>query len=341
MSRKVELPLGTPFYTTYHFQGLSGAVSPHTQNVRNWYLNESVQLNCNKIFLYGFSSPHLTIDRSSWTWYPHFDKYIYPTRFLDDNTVLRLICQLLDHGYYVNFDGVDDYYLEGKTWYHERHFCHDGLIYGYDEAAGTFDVFAYDQNWLYTCFQIRWDSFLAGRASMTEQGLYGTVCGVKPKDVCVEVDPQKIDCNLQSYLASAEDGVRSDGPGEVSGVVVHQYVMRYLDRLYQGAIPYDKMDWRVFHVIWEHKRFMLERIRKAEAIALPGNAEFGDRYLSVVRMAEQMKGMYAVHHRKRRDFVLPGIKDLLVRVDSAEKEILQAFLLALEKTKIIRGGNEE
>lgn len=84
LPRCLELPLGKPFYSTYHFQGITGAISLSNPSLRNWYLNESVSLCCERVFLYGFSSPHLNIVNSSWLDTPHIDKIIYPTRFLNE-----------------------------------------------------------------------------------------------------------------------------------------------------------------------------------------------------------------------------------------------------------------
>ena len=39
---------------------------------------------------------------------------------------------------------------------------------------------------------------------------------------------------------------------------------KYIDKLYDGSIPYDRMDRRVFRLIWEHKKIMLERIEAME-----------------------------------------------------------------------------
>ena len=159
---KTILPLGEPFYSTYHFQGIIGAVSLSNPSIRNWYLSNSVSLTCERVFLYGFSSPHLNIVNSSWLDTPCFDKYIHPTRFIE-NHIHELIRTMLDSGYYVNFDGMDDYYLNGKSWYGKRHFCHDGLIYGYDLEKGTYHVYAYDSQWVYRGFEVPRESFERGR----------------------------------------------------------------------------------------------------------------------------------------------------------------------------------
>ncbi len=63
---------------------------------------------------------------------PCLEKICYPVRFLNGH-LHSLIHNLVDAGYFVYFFGVDDYYVPGKSWYRERHFDHDGMIFGYDQ----------------------------------------------------------------------------------------------------------------------------------------------------------------------------------------------------------------
>ncbi len=326
--KKAELELGKPFFTTYHFQGLSGAVSPHTSSVKNWYINHSVHLNCNKAFLYGFSSPHLNILKSSWTEYPYFDKYIYPMRFLN-NDVHHLICELIDNGYYVNFDGVDDYYLEGKTWYKVRHFCHDGLIFGYDKADKTYNVFAYNSNFQYSNFRIKQASFNRGKKQMMSVGVYGNLAGVKPSDKAVEIEPEIICGNLKEYLDSTFDKYPVSADNEVNGIIVHKYLEMYLDRLYEGIIEYDKMDWRIFRVLCDHKNFMHERIKGVEQ-KLKFDTSLSEEYKKAVDNCNTMHVLYSSHHKKRRDSVLPIVKKLLSETDDTEHKVLTKLIKRME-----------
>ena len=326
--KSVVLPLGNPFYSTYHFQGIIGAISLSNPSVRNWYLNESVSLCCERVFLFGFSSPHINILQSSWLDTPCFDKLIYPMRFLQ-NHVHELICTLIDNGYYVNFDGVDDYYLENKSWYQRRHFCHDGLIYGYDESQKTYDVYAYDSNWTYRGFKIRQDSFVKGRDVMMQQGTYGTICGVKPYAGPVEFQLPVVYKRLTEYLDSSMEKYPVDADGNVCGIVVHQYMAMYVDRLYHGLIQYNKMDWRIFRVIWEQKAFMLERIQKIEQV-LNWDDRFSKEYAEIVREANTMRMLYASHHQKRRDEVLPTIKKKLLAIYDREQKLLERLLACMD-----------
>lgn len=329
MDRTIELLLGEPFYSTYHFQGLSGAVSDNFPSVRNWYLNNSLSLKCNKVFLYGFSSPHLNIEKSSWTEYPYFDKYIYPMRFFGDN-IHDLIIELLHNGYFVNFDGIDDYYMEGKTWYAKRHFCHDGLIFGYNQLDNTYSIFAYDSKWQYSKFKVKQQSFDNGKKSMMDAGIYGNLCAVKPKNVIVDINPDII-CNLLiEYLNSSLENYPMKGDGEVKGAVVHKYIELYMDKLFEGLIQYDKMDWRMFRVIWEQKKFMLERLQKVEH-KLSFDNVLSNKYNVVVKNANTMHMLYSSHHQRRRDSVLPVIKKILVETYKLETSILYDFVRLIEK----------
>lgn len=124
--KSVQLPIVEPVYGTYHFQGGASAVIHDNPSIRNWFLNEVMNLCCSRMVLFGLTTPQIGIDKSTWEDVPFYDKRWYSTQFLRGctNSVIR---ELLDSLYYVYFSGFDDYYMKGKTWYKERHFCHDGL----------------------------------------------------------------------------------------------------------------------------------------------------------------------------------------------------------------------
>lgn len=135
-SKKVELPLVEPLYSTYHYQGACTAILASNPTVRNWSLNQIMSLSCNRKFLKGFTSPEITVDKSSWGWCPHLIKINVSSQF-EKRNINSVIRELIDNGFYIVFENVDDYYVEGKTWYKERHFNHDGLICGYDQNNKT------------------------------------------------------------------------------------------------------------------------------------------------------------------------------------------------------------
>lgn len=151
MKKYVELPLIEPLYQTYHYQGISTAVIGENPTIRNWCLNEIMNLACGRDFLSGFSSPKITIVKSSCLVNPYLEKKRLRFDFIEKH-IVSIIKSMLDKGYYVAFSGIDDYYIKGKTWYKKRHFRHDGLICGYNQEDKTLCMYAYNTDWIYKKF---------------------------------------------------------------------------------------------------------------------------------------------------------------------------------------------
>ena len=99
----------------------------------------------------------------------------------------------------------------------------------------------------------------------------------------------------------------------------------YVDKLMSGDISYDLMDYRVFRMIWEHKRLMLERLQKIES-TLNADNEISGKYAKVVSESDNMRMLYASHHMKRRDSLLPIIRKKLVNVKESEIKLLSEFV---------------
>lgn len=332
MGKRVELPLAEPLYSTYHCQGAGTAVLLKNPTVRNWYLNEVMNLTCNRKFLSGYTTPRVDIRDSGVNENPYLDRKRYSSEFTKGyiNVIIR---ELLDKGFYVVFNGVDDYYLEGKTWYRQRHFKHDGMICGYDQNDKTFCIYAYDSNWIYRKFWVSQRSFNKGRIAMLKQGIVTHICGIKVKrKYQIEISPRTILDKLKEYLDSdIEKYPFSAGDeGDVYGIVVHEYVAEYVKMLFDGSIPYERMDRRVFRVIWEHKKAMLERIHALEEV-INLDKRYANEYEAVVTQADKLRMLYASHHMRRRDSVLPTLREKLLLLSKEERRILTCLIETIEK----------
>lgn len=324
MRNKVELPLVEPVFRTYNHLANGSAVLFSNPTIRNWYLNDVCSLCCTKKFLEGYTSPQLTPLKGTHHSNPNIERVSYNTRFTKGytNCIIKI---LLDNGYYVCFDNVDDFYIKGKSWYGEKHFPHDGMIYGYDDERGTYSILAYDSSWIHRPFEVSQKDFNKARNKMREIGIYSRISGIKPRDTVVEFDPKKILKNLEQYLTEPSGKRPGSGEDIVCGTAVHGYIAKYVDKLTNGDIPYDKMDRRVFCMLWEHKKLMAERLRKLED-ALGMDAGCSLDYEEIVRDANNMRLLYASHHAKRRDAVLPVIKNTLLKICEEEKLILEELL---------------
>ncbi len=329
MSKHVELPLTEPMYKTYHYQGICTSISEDNPSMKNWYLNQVMNLMCSRRFLKGYTTPEITIENSFWYCNPHIENKRFYMQFTKKHTNY-IIRELLDKGYYVVFDGIDDYYVKGKSWYHEKHFIHDGLICGYDEKDQTFCIYAYDQNWIFRKFWVSQRDFGRGRKSAFKKGYLGSIYGIKDKKDQIEFSPKMVCERLKIYLNSSIENYPFDGEGLVYGIIVHEYIAEYVSRLINGSIPYERMDRRVFRLIWEHKKVMFERIVLLEK-SLNLNETHSKQYKKIVSEADIMRMLYASHHMKRRDSVLPVIRKKLLELSNSERKILTSLLDTAEK----------
>lgn len=324
MSKIVELPLITPMYSTYHHHGPATATVINNSSIRNWYLSNAMILTCNRKFLSGFTTPEINVLNTTFKDSGCFYHICYPMKFLK-GYINPLIRNLIDAGYYVCFGSLDDYYIKGKSWYKQRHFYHNGMICGYNQKEKTYCIYAYDSNWIYQKFWTPQESFNKGRTAAQKKGIYDDIYAIKPKMSKIYFSPKDAYHKLKEYLDSNIEKYPFEDTGNVFGIIVHQYIAEYVMKLYDGSIPYERMDRRVFRLIWEHKNVMLERILAIEEI-LGFDKKFSEQYKPLVNQANKLRMLYASHHMKRRDSVLPIIKNNLLDLMVKERKILTSLV---------------
>ena len=329
MKKSNKLQLFKPLYSTYHHQGADGAVLVSNPSIVNRYYNELMMLRCNKKFLGEYTSPSLTVVGTSWWDNPYLDKKAISSQYLG-GYINYAIPAFIDDGYYVVFENVDDYYVNGKTWYKEIHFKHDGLIFGYDFNKKTYDMFAYNDKWIYQPFQTSRKCFEAGRKGMLRQGIYTKIIGIKPIETKVELNYLLILENLSRYLDSSFDKYPATNEDKNAyGIIVHEFIVMYLEKLLNGSIPYERMDRKVFRLIWEHKNVMLQRIMLIEDYLLL-KRDHSYRYRKIVDEADSIRMLYASYHMKKRDSLLPIMKKKLLWIAAEEKDILESLVEIME-----------
>lgn len=328
MNKKVELPIVEPMYSTYHNQCAATAMIGSNPSIRNWELNESVALFCERKFLNGLSTPLISVVESQYELNPHLDS-VYIDLAENKQQFNALIRHFVDSGYYVYFNNVDDYYLDGKTWYKQRHFYHDGLICGYDRESKAYCIYAYDISWKLNKLWIPYRSFNKGLQSMRKVGRQGYIIALKPTDTLVAFEPSRAIINLKDYLNSTFEMYPTSEQGIVFGIIVHDYIAMYLDRIAEGLIPHERVDRRVFRVIWEQKKVMLERIQKLEeTLDFPQN--WSVEYEKIVREANNIRLVYASYTIRKKETSILIIKEKLLWIKQQEEKILNDIIKKTE-----------
>ena len=329
MQKMIELPLIEPMYSTYHNQSPGTAVIVNNESIRNWYLNQVMLMHCNRTFLRGLTTPELDIKDVNWIYNPYLEKKHYEMQFLK-GSVHAVIRNLLDDGYYVFFDGIDDYYVKGKSWYKEKHSYHDGMICGYNQEDKTYCIYAYDSNWIYQKFWTPIESFEKGRKSMFDDGKYGFICGIKPLPEQVLFSCETALNNISEYLDSNMDKYPENIDGPAYGIIVQEYLVKYIGKLLDGSIPYNRKDRRIFRLLWEHKKAMFERIVCIEKELNLGSV-ISSRYADIVKDADNVRMMYASYTLRRKDSLLIIIQKKLRDIYEKEKSLLNELIAKSNK----------
>lgn len=330
MSKSVNLPVHMPVYTTFNYLGTVGIVTAPNKSFINWFYNNGVSLRCNKKFLGGYTSPDIVVPDINVFWIDQVEKIGYNIRFIK-NDIHSVIKNMLEEGYYVYFNWFDDYYIEGKSFYKQRHMPHDGLICGYDDEDGTYKLAAYNQNLVYCTFNTPQKCFDKAMNSMIErENRYAELFALKSNDDYIELDLKCIKKKIKKYLSSnfINNPPRYEPEGEVYGIIVHDYIVMYLDRLLDDSIPYERTDKRVFRMLWEHKQCMFDRICAVEN-KLGLDNQLSNKYKIIRNESNAIRLMYAKYCLKQDKSLISSIRQKLIFLKNEERKVLKKFIRIL------------
>ena len=330
MGNSVLLPFEMPlFATTQSSAAASFAMIGHS-TAHYQTLNQATNICCSRKFIKGFTTPLVYIPNIQIFSYTFMERYGVSLRHTKKYCI-DIIKQMIDEGFYVYYVKVDDFYIPGKSWYGTRHMHHNGIICGYDDEDGTISIAAYNINWVFSLIRIPQKAFIEALESSLEAGEYGTITAYKIKDNTVaEINEGEMLKFLREYMDSSFEKYPIDEEGEVRGCVVHDYLAMYIDKLKDGSIPYEKMDWLALRPVWEHKKCMLDRIKAVEDKNGWGD-DLSTRYLPVVEKANRIRIMYAMYHKNHNDTLLDKLHDGLLDISKNDKELVSEFITKLEK----------
>lgn len=324
---KKQLPYAEPPFCTYHHMASHGVIALQNPTGYMWFLNDCVPLCCDRRFLSGYGSPGLWIAKFGVFGDSSLVIYQVSAKFCPES-MMQMVRRMLDEDYYVVFDHVDDYYIDGKSFFGERHFYHDGLILGYDDEKGTFTLVAYNGKMQYAVFETPISSFEQGMNAALDADEPVRFLAVKSKFTEEKLDLPYISDALAVYLDSDFDRYPVTGTGDVRGVVVHDYLVLYLEALADGSIPHDKLDWRIMRLLWEHKKCMLDRLRAVEK-ALDISDEVSRAYEAVVSESDSLRMLYAMYHKKPSKTLISMMERKLHKIKEDEQALLGSILCRL------------
>ncbi len=273
----------------YLFHALPLCVILADDRLYPWYYERFIQLCAFKCYDGG-----LGIDFIDWEEvYKEVLSEVRLSRYmlLKENSIVNFLKDSIDRGYYAIIY-LDEYYLLGKRDYHKSHFVHESLVYGFDDVTrkikaigldedGLFSRLAFDYDHLNASFKeavrltdpnalsdyrrLIFDRYLIALIKTKERQFDSYPFDLSRFSTVINeytfslVDKSKI------YLRFGVDWPRNndlqgsciiEAPLHV-GFEVYNDVLLHIDSvLTNGA----HLDYRIFHLLSEHKRGINDRL---------------------------------------------------------------------------------
>lgn len=180
----------------------------------------------------------------------------------NESNLCKQILHYIDSGWYVQVI-VDEFYIPDRVCYEKYHFPHMLQIYGYEGNA--FWASGFRANRSYGNHMLIFEDFK--KAVILQNGyIIRRIRNIRNESI--ELDISIIKEKLLEYL-NAENlavkypryPVRNGGAGEglefYWGLDIYEGFFEYLDLLSKDQVHFDIRPW---HILWEHKKCMLNRL---------------------------------------------------------------------------------
>jgi len=262
------LPILTPPITAYQQIALPLSVAMLNTNAKKWFYSNYIQVSCvnrkhyimrgneDNALHYSFYSSNITSSEA-------IDHICIEGRdqlkFFNNIEFIRCF---IDDGWYIYTD-ADMFFIEDSNSFHQFHYPHDLLIYGYDE--NNLYIYMYNDTKL-TGHKVSNNNFFEGYFSIfCNENIYrNRAILFKPNNKKCEVNIEKIRWYIHDYLDGTETFARempnNFNPDSLTVNGVETY--KEFCELFDYAILNNYKDLRRsdFYCFYEHKKVMLDRV---------------------------------------------------------------------------------
>jgi len=235
--------------------------------------------------------------------YPYSGQYVSPYLYniwfskrmiVDHSSLESFVKDSIDRKFHV-YVYLDEFYVPNRFSHkHGIHLAHDIMISGYDDRTREYAISGYDENGTFRLSKVSFEQAELG--FRPSEHLYKDfhdnvqLFSENESDWQFRIEP--VIELLKDYVLSRDTslrcGIRRHGRKDVFGIRVYALIERYAEDIQAGRRP---LDIRPFHLLWEHKRLMQDRIRYlADNGWLRHDAHLIEAYGRVERLAFEIRG---------------------------------------------------
>jgi hypothetical protein len=240
---------------------------------------------------------------------------------------------------------VDEFYIPVLFNGGTTHFGHRLLVFGYDDQRRIFNIIGFDKNPQYKELECSYAELNAAFFGRSPQ-IPGRTRLLKPRAHTrspAVFDKKRFLAILSEYLASTNTLLNPDLRGDLKpeselwyGLKVYDFLGEYLTRWITSRAEggSSDVDFRGFHILWEHKKCMTQRLKWLAEGGVPISPDLLVRFSQVQAMAEAARNRILMC---RRGLLAPGkgrLWEIPKQLDAArliETEVLEELAFILER----------
>ena len=329
-----------------------------------WFYSNYIQLYISNVYinldqyrLDFFPDILMIFSGVPWLEYQSADKRALRNNNTDIN---KFVMDHIDRGFYF-FAYVDDFYVPDMGTYQSRHITHDIMIYGYNPEEETFNFAGFDKEQKFQFSKISFNEFDMAFNQPVEQDKQNYVnlfrkidnsdkCKCDLRSAKCDFDLRFVIDMLSDYLYSSNSykklrvlNSEEESCGHKSqeslpqlfqaeffqdegiyGIAIYEYLIKYIDLLIDGKVGQDV---RPFHILWEHKKCMVMRIKYLQYngymdISSPSH----DACVTLQTKAEILRNAFIRYTLTEKTEALEKMKAYLREISEMEQVILKNMI---------------
>ena len=298
---------------------------------------------------------------------PKFDFYRSPnnrllpaplleTRWLDrdmisivNEDIMQFVIKYIDKDYYIQLY-LNEFYMPNRSRYKKKKNIHETLIHGYDLYDETFNIVGYNKMGQYGSSKLKFSDFKEAYMKIDYLDFKEAYMKINysPNHMAkigllkyennrhYEFDLNLVSEQLRDYIKSNNTSERFrmlDTPEDgIYGMETYRYFTHCL--LEQK----NNYDIRLFHILWEHKKCMLNRLRFMESRRyLDPSEKLSITYAKIEKQVANLRLVIlkSILSSKKEDKIDTSIKYVTTKLEELadeEKNILEKVLLQCESS---------
>ncbi len=334
-----------PPITCYPYQADLLSVILNYDKAYPWYINNFVLLESPKKNDFGFRIDFystLLWKTCPWIYYQRISRELVSNGW---DSIIKFILQSIDLGYYVHFN-VNTFYVSAYSdWYGKTNLLHPIFLYGYDDESRILYAADNFKNGKYSYELISYDELILGYNNI-EYAFGGSLNGELDWLNGIELinfrDKYGYEFNIESLILDLEDYLqstnrekkcwkRSDSYWKENctyGIKIYDILSEYITKISDGNFQYDV---RPFHVLWEHKKVMLERLEYLSSLGYLSDASLlYNNYKEIENKCLLIRNLFLKCMMTNKKSNLEKIKIVLSQLKLVEMDLLKTLIDTLK-----------